>query len=55
MKSLQRPPLPAPRQLSLLADATRPTLSPGERREVVALLAGQLIGGEQRGSAGGGR
>ncbi len=43
MKSCQRPSLPAPRQLSLLADATRPKLSPDERREVVALLAGLLI------------
>lgn len=43
MKSCQRQSLSAPRQLSLLADATRPNLSPDERREVVALLAGLLI------------
>jgi hypothetical protein len=43
MKSCQRPPLPVARQLSLLAETTRPRLSPDERREVVTLLAGLLI------------
>ena len=43
MKSCHRPPLPVPRQLSLLAETTRPKLSPDERREVVTLLAGLLI------------
>ncbi len=43
MRSCQRPSLPVPRQLSLLAETTRPKLSPDERREVVALLAGLLL------------
>ena len=43
MRPYQRPSLPVPHQLSLLAEAMRPKLSPDEHREVVALLAALLI------------
>ncbi len=36
-------PVPIPRQLDLLAEMTRPNLTPCERREVVVLLAGLLM------------
>lgn len=43
MRSCQRLSPPVPRQLSLLAETTKPKLNPDEQREVVALLAGMLI------------
>jgi hypothetical protein len=44
MRPCPRPPIPAPRQLSLLPVLTGPgRLTPDERREAVALLATLLI------------
>ena len=43
MRPFQAPLPPHPRQLDLLAETTRPSLTLRERREVVALLASLLI------------